>query len=144
MDVTDNERVLALLSDRLPHSHHEIYGLFVVGHSRIADLRRQGHVIERWNEGRTSVYRLVSSPDPRVVGEVAAETATAPPDASQPGGAAQQLSLDLAMAYGLCACGYPLKPEITFWMDDAGGQHSNKGVTCTNPEHILWPGAAAA
>lgn len=58
--MTHNERVLALLSDRQPHSHHEIYGLFVIGHSRIADLRKRGHVIESWRDGDDYMYRLSS------------------------------------------------------------------------------------
>lgn len=56
--MTHNEKVLALLSDGKPHSHHEIYGLFVIGHSRIADLRKRGHVIESWRDGDDYLYQL--------------------------------------------------------------------------------------
>ena len=58
--MTHNEKVLALLSDGEPHTHHEIYGLFVIGHSRIADLRKRGHVIESWRDGDDYMYRLCS------------------------------------------------------------------------------------
>ena len=58
--MTHNEKVLALLSDGKPHTHHEIYGLFVIGHSRIADLRKRGHVIESWRDGDDYLYRLCS------------------------------------------------------------------------------------
>ena len=56
--MTHNERVLALLSDGKPHTHHEIYGLFVIGHSRISDLRKRGHVIESWRDGDDYLYQL--------------------------------------------------------------------------------------
>lgn len=61
--MTDKEKVLALLSDGRPHTHHEIYALNVMGHSRITNLREDGYVIKRWNEGRTSVYQLLSEPE---------------------------------------------------------------------------------
>jgi hypothetical protein len=44
------ERVLELLQDGEAHSHHEIYALNVIGHSRIADLRARHYVIEQWRE----------------------------------------------------------------------------------------------
>lgn len=58
--MTHNEKVLALLSDGLPHTHHEIYGLFVIGHSRIADLRKRGHVINCWRDGDDYLFQLCS------------------------------------------------------------------------------------
>jgi hypothetical protein len=58
--MTHNERVLALLSDGEPHSHHEGYGLRVMLHSRVADLRKQGHVIDCWREGDSYFYRLLN------------------------------------------------------------------------------------
>ncbi len=58
-DMTHNERVLDLLSDGLPHSHHEIYRLFVIGHSRVADLRKQGYRIDQWREGDSYWYQLI-------------------------------------------------------------------------------------
>jgi hypothetical protein len=43
--MTGCERVLARLRQG-PATHHDIYALHVVGHSRIAELRRRGHRIE--------------------------------------------------------------------------------------------------
>ena len=65
MPKTDThcERVLQLLSDHRPHSHHELYALHVIAHSRISDLRKRGHVIEQWREGDDYLYRLVR-PEP--------------------------------------------------------------------------------
>jgi hypothetical protein len=61
--------VLELLSDGKAHSHHEIYALNVIAHSRISELRnRRGYGIEQWREedARTGetvyFYRLVSEP----------------------------------------------------------------------------------
>lgn len=56
--MTHNERALDLLSDGLPHSHHEGYRLNVMLHSRVADLRKQGHDIACWREGDSYFYRL--------------------------------------------------------------------------------------
>ncbi len=61
--MTHNERVLNLLSDGEPHSHHELYALFVVAHSRISDLRKRGYQIECWNIAGTHWYRLVGGLD---------------------------------------------------------------------------------
>jgi hypothetical protein len=58
--MTHNQRVLALLSDGLPHSHHELYRLYVMAHSRVSDLRKQGHDIRCWREGDSYLYQLVS------------------------------------------------------------------------------------
>ncbi len=61
--MTHCDRVLDLLSDGQPHTHHELYALGVIAHSRVADLRRKGHAIDHWREtvnGETvSVYRLL-------------------------------------------------------------------------------------
>lgn len=57
--VTHNERVLELLSDGKPHSHHEGYALHVMLHSRVSDLRREGHDIRCWREGDLYLYMLV-------------------------------------------------------------------------------------
>ncbi len=57
--MTHNERVLELLSDGKPHSHHEIYALYVIGHSRIADLRKQGYRINQWRDGDDYWYQLL-------------------------------------------------------------------------------------
>jgi hypothetical protein len=47
MKTSQNTRILKLLSDGEWHSHHEIYALSCVGHSRIAELRKHGYVIEK-------------------------------------------------------------------------------------------------
>ena len=57
--MTHNERVLQLLADGRPHSHHELYALNVIAHSRVSDLRKRGHVIEMWREDDLYLYRLV-------------------------------------------------------------------------------------
>lgn len=56
--MTHNERVLRLLSDGKPHSHHELYDLRVIAHSRVADLRAKGHEIRSWRDGDLYWYRL--------------------------------------------------------------------------------------
>ena len=76
--MTHNEKVLALLSDGKPHTHHEIYGLYVIGHSRIADLRKRGHVIESWRDGDDYLYQLCagepSAPSPRLTADSSEES----------------------------------------------------------------------
>lgn len=74
--MTHNEKVLALLSDGKPHTHHELYGLYVIAHSRIADLRKRGHVIESWREGDDYLYQLCTEQPnpPRVTPTLAATT----------------------------------------------------------------------
>lgn len=57
--VTHTQQVLALLSDRQPHSHHEMYELRVMAHSRVADLRRMGYTVECWREHGIYWYRLL-------------------------------------------------------------------------------------
>jgi hypothetical protein len=57
--MTHKQRVLQLLKDGRPHSHHELYGLGCVAHSRVSDLRRDGHTIEQWRDGDLYLYRLV-------------------------------------------------------------------------------------
>lgn len=57
--MTHNAKVLALLSDGQPHSHHELYDLRVVAHSRVAALRAQGHTIEHWRADGLHWYRLL-------------------------------------------------------------------------------------
>ena len=57
-----------MLSDGESHSHRELYALGTVAHSRIAELRKRGYVIEQWREedprsGETIYfYRLLSEP----------------------------------------------------------------------------------
>ena len=60
---THKQRVLALLSDGQPHTHHELYALHVVAHSRISDLRNDGHLIAQWREGDDYIYQLVGCVD---------------------------------------------------------------------------------
>lgn len=63
---THTEKVLARLK-KGPATHLELYGLGVVAHSRIADLRRDGHVIPhptvRVNPdgSRDYIYQLVEA-----------------------------------------------------------------------------------
>lgn len=42
-------------------THHDIYAMYMVGHSRISQLRAEGHEIIRTQKGRTHRYRLVSA-----------------------------------------------------------------------------------
>ena len=69
--MTHNQKVLQLLSDGQPHSHHELYGLFVIAHSRVSDLRKQGHNIRMWRDEGTYWYQLlpavVEHPDGQMV-----------------------------------------------------------------------------
>lgn len=58
--MTHKQRVLQLLSDHKPHSHHELYQLGCVAHSRISDLRKDGHLIEQWRDGDLYLYRLLN------------------------------------------------------------------------------------
>lgn len=58
--MTHNQRVLELLSDGEPHSHLELYDLRVIAHSRVAALRKQGHMIECWRADGLHWYRLLS------------------------------------------------------------------------------------
>jgi hypothetical protein len=64
MDLTHTtsqaERLLtALRAHPEGLTHHEIYALRMVGHSRVSQLRAEGHAIERTQEGRTHRYRLL-------------------------------------------------------------------------------------
>jgi len=65
--MTHKQKVLALLRDGKPHTHHELYALGCVAHSRVADLRRDGHNIVCWSQishgGRVSIYQLLPSLD---------------------------------------------------------------------------------
>ena len=94
--MTHNERVLRLLSDGQPHSHRELYGLYVIAHSRVSDLRKRGHDIEAWRDGDDYMYRLCSggpSAVPTAGDRLPSEpsVADAPPSASP-----EQLSLVVA------------------------------------------------
>ena len=61
--MTQKQAVLNLLSDRKPHTHHELYALGCVAHSRVSDLRADGHVINQWRLGDKYLYQLVGSLD---------------------------------------------------------------------------------
>ena len=67
--VTQKQAVLRLLSDHKPHTHHELYALGCVAHSRVSDLRADGHVINQWRLGDKYLYQLVDTLDePEVAG----------------------------------------------------------------------------
>lgn len=89
--MTHNQRVLQLLSDGQPHTHHELYALQVVAHSRISDLRKQGKNIVQWaateNGERVYVYQLVALPEPAVPGDAVAHPGTPGPAAAGSGSA---------------------------------------------------------
>lgn len=55
--MTDCARLLEVLSDGKPHGHTELYGLGMIVHSRIADLRKRGHAIRSWRERRWDPVR---------------------------------------------------------------------------------------
>jgi hypothetical protein len=63
--MTHKARVLALLRDGKPHGHMEGYRLGVMLHSRVADLRRDGHVIECWRDGDNYLYQLLTQATPQ-------------------------------------------------------------------------------
>lgn len=74
--MTHNERVLELLSDGRPHTHHELYGLHVVAHSRVSDLRKQGFDIRQWRDGDSYLYLLVK-PDGATSGSMSENSTVA-------------------------------------------------------------------
>lgn len=87
--TTHCDRVLAVLSDGQPHTHHELYArTFTIVHSRVSDLRRRGHEIDTWREGDDYLYRLRSSAGGGTTGTGAhtagAPTATAATTAAPP------------------------------------------------------------
>ena len=55
---THCDRLLAILSDGKPHDHHALYRQGMIVHSRVADLRKKGHVIRSWHEGDSYFYQL--------------------------------------------------------------------------------------
>jgi hypothetical protein len=93
--VTQCQRILALLSDGRPHSHHELYALGCVAHSRVSELRKRGYRIDQWKDGNLYLYRLLgesaaTEPDAFPVtarptgGTVGASTADSPSEPVQP------------------------------------------------------------
>ena len=77
--MTHCERVLDLLSDGQPHTYRELYDLRVMAHSRVADLRKRGHVIDCWRDGDDYLYQLKASPS-------ASSPESGPADEPPPGG----------------------------------------------------------
>ena len=59
MSKTHKQRVLELLKDGKPHSYRAGYRLGVMLHSRVADLRRDGHDIRCWRDGDDYLYQLI-------------------------------------------------------------------------------------
>jgi hypothetical protein len=59
-------KLLAALSDGKPHDHRELYGLGIMVHSRIADLRAHGYEVAQWsareNGERLYCYQIVGWP----------------------------------------------------------------------------------
>lgn len=58
--MTGCEKVLARLKQG-PATHHELYQLGVIAHSRVADLRRKGYVIECEKDGEHYIYKLAGA-----------------------------------------------------------------------------------
>jgi len=54
---TDADRLLAVLADGRPHNHLELYGLNMIVHSRVADLRKRGHDVQTWRENHPNGTR---------------------------------------------------------------------------------------
>lgn len=58
-DGTDNHRLFVALRSGQPKSHHELYGLHMIVHSRASDLRlKHGCLIDTWRDGKTTWYQL--------------------------------------------------------------------------------------
>lgn len=80
--MTHKQKVLRLLSDHKPHSHHELYQLGCVAHSRVSDLRKDGYVIEQWREGDLYLYRLGALNETAVMEPADSFSAAAPRSAA--------------------------------------------------------------
>lgn len=111
--MTHCERVLELLSDGREHSHHELYALNVVAHSRVAELRKRGHVITCKNVTdltgqRVSVYQLHSLRDARATERLGPDGSLA--SQSEDGAPADPGSAN------------PLKPSSSLASDDSDEQ----------------------
>lgn len=81
--MSHKARVLELLSDGRPHGHMEGYRLGVMLHSRVADLRKDGHTIECWHENGGYWYRLaLEATDPPLLGDgrITGSVASSAPD----------------------------------------------------------------
>ncbi len=81
---THCERVLTLLSDGQPHTHHELYDLRVIAHSRVSDLRKRGHRIACWDDTEGGeivyIYQLIPSEREPQAGHPAAGEAVSQAD----------------------------------------------------------------
>lgn len=87
--MTHCDRLLEELSDGEWHPHTSLYRLGMIVHSRVADLRRKGYVIETERDGDLHLYRLVGRLDeadaaPGVDGEGHTGTDDIPPSPSAP------------------------------------------------------------
>lgn len=80
--MTHCDRVLNMLSDGKPHSYREGYGLGVILHSRVADLRKRGHKIRQWRDGDDYLYQLdvLAKADPPLPSPSRSGSASASPD----------------------------------------------------------------
>lgn len=61
--VSDTQRLLQVLSDGQPHPHDQLYGLGMMVHSRIANLRARGYTIVCTRLAGKYWYTLTGSPD---------------------------------------------------------------------------------
>lgn len=105
--MTDTARLLEVLSDGEPHGHRELYRLGMIVHSRVSDLRKQGHVIAAWREGDTYWYQLTplgAAVPPQTCPEGSAddgsldESTAASSGVNPPGGLPDAAQLSLAVA----------------------------------------------
>lgn len=90
--VTGWQRLLEVLQDGRPHSHHELYRLGIIVHSRVSDLRKRGYGIELWREDDAYWYRLVARD-------------------SVPGGACSTVSRNQPLLGSDCSPPPPASPE---------------------------------
>jgi hypothetical protein len=109
--VTHCERVLDLLSDGREHSHHELYALNVVAHSRVAELRgRDYEISQRRVVGAGGepdyLYQLVSSPRP---------VALEPPQDQRPGPEEEPLRDAEVQATGAVRASASRSESDRFW-----------------------------
>lgn len=114
--MTHCDRLLDVLSDGNEHDHLELYRLGMIVHSRVADLRKRGYLIEHRREQHTSFYRLVGrlddahrEPQPGLLAGSAPSLAqtvepsdegflSASPEGSVPVGVVEQVDGQLVMA----------------------------------------------
>jgi hypothetical protein len=83
---TDNYRLFMALRSGEPKSHHELYALHMIVHSRASDLRlKHGCLIDTWRDGGSTMYQLRSVAGAvQTPGETAATAAVPGPPASGP------------------------------------------------------------